>query len=104
APVPHRRRVLHDAGLRRGRRPAPDPLAERGPQRRADDPPGRVHPALARRPPPPPCFEKVIPGAASLGILLMRSGFSVKLATTQLPPQRVTEESLLDALAGVTHD
>ena len=50
APVPHRRRVLHDAALRRGRRPAPDPLAERCPQRRADDPPGRVHPALDRGP------------------------------------------------------
>ena len=41
--------------------------------------------------------------AASLGILLMRYGFSVKLATTQMPPQRVAEESLLDALAGMTH-
>jgi len=50
-----------------------------------------------------PCFEKVISGAASLGILLMRYGFSVKLATTQMPPQRVAEESLLDALAGMTH-
>jgi uncharacterized protein (DUF58 family) len=50
-----------------------------------------------------PCFEKVISGAASLGILLMRYGFSVKLATTQMPPQRVGEESLLDALAGMTH-
>jgi uncharacterized protein (DUF58 family) len=50
-----------------------------------------------------PCFEKVISAAASLGILLMRYGFSVKLATTQMPPQRVAEESLLDALAGMTH-
>ena len=50
-----------------------------------------------------PCFEKVISGAASLGILLMRYGFSVKLATTQMPPQRVAQESLLDALAGMTH-
>src|SRR6185436_1063415 len=47
-----------------------------------------------------PCFEKVISAAASLGILLMRYGFSVKLATTQMPPQRVAEESLLGALAG----
>src|SRR5215207_9694104 len=36
-----------------------------------------------------PSFEKVISAAASLGILLMRYGFSVKLATTQMPPQRV---------------
>src|SRR6185436_11266351 len=30
--------------------PATDPLAERCPQRRADDPPGRIHPAIDRRP------------------------------------------------------
>jgi uncharacterized protein (DUF58 family) len=50
-----------------------------------------------------PCFERVVSAAASLGILLIRYGFSVKLATTQLPPQRVGEEALLDALAGVSH-
>jgi uncharacterized protein (DUF58 family) len=50
-----------------------------------------------------PCFEKVVSCAASLGILLMRYGFTLKLATTQLPPQRVGEEQLLEALAGVSH-
>jgi uncharacterized protein (DUF58 family) len=50
-----------------------------------------------------PCFERVVSAAASLGVLLIRYGFSVKLATTQLPPQRVGEEALLDALAGVSH-
>jgi uncharacterized protein (DUF58 family) len=50
-----------------------------------------------------PCFEKVVSCAASLGVLLMRYGFSVKLATTQLPPQRVGEEQLLEALAGISH-
>jgi uncharacterized protein (DUF58 family) len=50
-----------------------------------------------------PCFEKVISAAASLGTLLMRYGFSLKLATTQMPPQRVGEEGLLDALAGMSH-
>jgi uncharacterized protein (DUF58 family) len=50
-----------------------------------------------------PCFEKVVSAAASLGILLVRYGFSVKLATTQMPPQRVGEEALLDVLAGVSH-
>jgi uncharacterized protein (DUF58 family) len=50
-----------------------------------------------------PCFEKVVSCAASLGVLLMRYGFSVKLATTQLPPQRVGEEQLLETLAGVSH-
>jgi uncharacterized protein (DUF58 family) len=50
-----------------------------------------------------PCFERVVSCAASVGVLLMRYGFSVKLATTQLPPQRVGEELLLDTLAGVSH-
>jgi len=50
-----------------------------------------------------PSFEKVISCGASLGILLMRYGFSVKLATTQMPPQRVNEETLMDALAGMSH-
>jgi hypothetical protein len=50
-----------------------------------------------------PSFEKVISCGASLGILLMRYGFSVKLATTQMPPQRVSEETLMDALAGMSH-
>lgn len=50
-----------------------------------------------------PCFERVVSCAASLGVLLMRYGFTVKLATTQLPPQRVGEEQLLEALAGVSH-
>ena len=50
-----------------------------------------------------PCFEKVVSCAASLGVLLMRYGFSLKLATTQLPPQRVGEEQLLEALAGISH-
>jgi hypothetical protein len=51
-----------------------------------------------------PCFEKVVSAGASLGILLLRYGFSVKLVTTQLPPQRVGEEQLLEALAGISHD
>ena len=50
-----------------------------------------------------PCFEKVVSAAASVGVLLMRYGFSLKLATTQLPPQRVGEEQLLEALAGISH-
>ena len=50
-----------------------------------------------------PCFEKVVSVAASLGVLLVRYGFSLKLATTQMPPQRVSEEGLLDVLAGVNH-
>lgn len=50
-----------------------------------------------------PCFERVISCGASLGILLMRYGFSLKLVTSQLPAQRVGEESLLEALAGIGH-
>jgi uncharacterized protein (DUF58 family) len=50
-----------------------------------------------------PSFEKVISCGASLGILLMRYGFTVKLGTTQMPPQRMSEETLLDALAGMSH-
>jgi uncharacterized protein (DUF58 family) len=50
-----------------------------------------------------PCFEKAVSCAASVGVLLMRYGFGVKLVTTQLPPQRVGEEQLLEALAGVGH-
>jgi len=50
-----------------------------------------------------PCFEKVVSAAASVGVLLIRYGFSMKLATTQLPPQRVGEEQMLEALAGVGH-
>jgi uncharacterized protein (DUF58 family) len=50
-----------------------------------------------------PCFEKVVSAAASVGILLMRYGFSLKLATTQLPAQRVGEDQLLEVLAGVAH-
>jgi uncharacterized protein (DUF58 family) len=51
-----------------------------------------------------PCFEKVVSCGASLGVFLMRYGFSVKLATSQLPPQRVGEDQLLDALAAIGHD
>jgi uncharacterized protein (DUF58 family) len=50
-----------------------------------------------------PCFERVISSAASVGVLLLRYGFSVKLATPQLHPQRVGEEQLLDVLAGISH-
>lgn len=50
-----------------------------------------------------PCFEKVVSAAASVGVLLLRYGFSLKLTTSQMPPQRVGEEALLDALAGMGH-
>ncbi len=50
-----------------------------------------------------PAFERAVSAAASVGVLLLRYGFTLKLATGQLPPRRVTEELLLDTLAGVGH-
>ncbi len=55
---------------------------------------GQVHTA---------CFEKVVSAAASVGVLLCRYGFSLKIGTTHLPPQRVGEEQLLETLAGIGH-
>ncbi len=48
-------------------------------------------------------FERAVSAAASIGVLLVRYGFTLKLATGQLPPQRVSEDLLLDTLAGVSH-
>jgi uncharacterized protein (DUF58 family) len=50
-----------------------------------------------------PAFEKAVSAAASVGVLLLRYGFSLKLATSQHPTQRVGEEHLLDVLAGASH-
>lgn len=50
-----------------------------------------------------PALEKAVSCAASLGLLASRSGFSLRLATADTPPAPVTEEALLDALAGVSH-
>jgi uncharacterized protein (DUF58 family) len=55
---------------------------------------GRIH---------SPAFEKAVSVAASVGVLLARHGFSLRLATTQVPPTPATEEQLLEALAGVSH-
>jgi uncharacterized protein (DUF58 family) len=49
-------------------------------------------------------FEKCVSAAASVGVLLTRRGFSLKLATSQMNPTPMTEENLLEALAGVSHD
>ncbi len=49
-------------------------------------------------------FEKCVSIAASIGMLLVRYGFAIRLATTQLGPSAVTEDELLDSLAGVGHD
>ena len=50
-----------------------------------------------------PAFEKAISAAASVGVLLVRYGFTLKVATTELPPQRTGEEGLLELLAGLSH-
>ncbi|MEW6059760.1 MAG: DUF58 domain-containing protein [Actinomycetota bacterium] len=51
-----------------------------------------------------PSFERCVSAAASMGVLLARHGFTLKLATSQTNPTPVTEDQLLDALAGVGHD
>jgi uncharacterized protein (DUF58 family) len=50
-----------------------------------------------------PSFEKAVSAAASVGVLLLRYGFTLKFGTSQLPPQRVTEDLLMDSLAGASH-
>lgn len=56
---------------------------------------GRIH---------SPSFEKCVSAAASVGVLLARYGFAVRLATSQLAPTPVGEDTLLEALAGIGHD
>jgi uncharacterized protein (DUF58 family) len=50
-----------------------------------------------------PAFEKAVSVAASIGVLLVRYGFSLRFATTQIPPSVTGEEQLLETLAGVSH-
>jgi uncharacterized protein (DUF58 family) len=51
-----------------------------------------------------PAFERCVSSAASIGMLLTRYGFTIRLATTQLTPSPVSADQLLDTLAGVSHD
>jgi len=48
-------------------------------------------------------FERAVSCAASVGLLLFRNGFTVRLATSEHPAALQTEEKFLDALAGVGH-
>lgn len=48
-------------------------------------------------------FERAVSAGATLGVALARQGFSLRLATAESPPANVSEDSFLDALAGVTH-
>jgi uncharacterized protein (DUF58 family) len=51
-----------------------------------------------------PAFERCVSAGASIGMLLIKHGFTIRLSTSQLPPTAVSEDQLLDALAGVSHD
>jgi uncharacterized protein (DUF58 family) len=50
-----------------------------------------------------PAFERAVSVAATLGVQLARRGFALRLGTTETPPAGVSEERLLDALAGISH-
>lgn len=55
---------------------------------------GRVH---------TPAFERGVSVAASIGVLLARRGFVLRLGTTELPAAALSEERFLDALTGLSH-
>jgi uncharacterized protein (DUF58 family) len=48
-------------------------------------------------------FERAVSATASIGVLMARSGFTLKVATADAQPVPVTEEGFLDTLTGVTH-
>ena len=48
-------------------------------------------------------FERAVSVAATLGVLLSRGGFSLRLATADTPPAALSEERFLEALTGVAH-
>jgi uncharacterized protein (DUF58 family) len=48
-------------------------------------------------------FERGVSVAATLGTLLVRNGFQLRLGTADAPPAQVTEDRFMDALAGVAH-
>jgi uncharacterized protein (DUF58 family) len=50
-----------------------------------------------------PAFERGVSAAASIGVLLARRGFVLRLGTTELPAAALSEERLLDALTGISH-
>jgi uncharacterized protein (DUF58 family) len=50
-----------------------------------------------------PAFERAVSCAASVGVLLARGGFSLRVATADTPSAAVSEDAFLDVLAGVTH-
>ena len=50
-----------------------------------------------------PAFERAVSAAASIGVLLARAGFTLRLATADTPSATLSEERFLEALAGVEH-
>jgi uncharacterized protein (DUF58 family) len=50
-----------------------------------------------------PAFERGVSVAASIGVLLSRRGFVLRLGTTELPAAALTEDRFLDALTGISH-
>jgi uncharacterized protein (DUF58 family) len=50
-----------------------------------------------------PAFERGVSAAASIGVLLARRGFVLRLGTTELPAAALSEDRFLDALTGISH-
>lgn len=50
-----------------------------------------------------PAFERAVSVAATLGALLARGGFSLRLATSDVAPAPLPEDRFLEALASVSH-
>jgi uncharacterized protein (DUF58 family) len=50
-----------------------------------------------------PGLERAVSALASVGVLLARSGFSLRLATEQMPVVPVPEDRLLEMLASIEH-
>jgi len=50
-----------------------------------------------------PGLERAVSALASIGVLLGRSGFSLRLATETLPAVQLAEDRLLETLASVEH-
>jgi uncharacterized protein (DUF58 family) len=48
-------------------------------------------------------FERAVSVAATIGVVLSRGGFALRLATADMPPASLSEERFLEALASVGH-
>ena len=49
-----------------------------------------------------PAFEKAVSVAASIGVLLLREGFSLKIAAPSIAPHPVAEDTFLDELSAIS--